>query len=73
MFGLDYGDTFSPVAKMMFVRLFISIAALRHWPLYQLDIRNAFVHGDLTKEVCVKQPLGFISQREYFELVSHLQ
>ena len=41
-YGLDYSDTFSPVAKMSYVRLFLSIAAMHHWLLYQLDIKNAF-------------------------------
>ena len=47
IFGLDYGDTFSPVAKMAFVRLFIAMAALQRWPLYQLDVKNTFLNGDL--------------------------
>ena len=38
IFGLDYGDTFSQVAKMASVRLFIAMAALQQWPLYQLDV-----------------------------------
>lgn len=51
IYGLDYGDTFSPVAKITSVHLFLAIAAIRHWPLYQLDIKNAFLHGDLEKEI----------------------
>ena len=47
IYGLDYGDTFSPIAKMSSVRLFLSIAAMCHWPLYQLDIKNVFLHGEL--------------------------
>ena len=35
IFGLDYGDTFSPVAKMAYVRLFLAMASLQQWPLYQ--------------------------------------
>jgi hypothetical protein len=39
IFGLDYGDTFSPVAKIASVRLFLAIAAIHQWPLHQLDIK----------------------------------
>jgi len=47
IFGLDYSDIFSSVAKMAFVRLFIAMAALQRWPLYQLDVKNTFLNGDL--------------------------
>ena len=47
IYGSDYYDTFSPIVKMTSVRLFLSMAAMRSWPLYQLDIKNAFLHGDL--------------------------
>ena len=49
---MDYSDTFSPVAKMTPVRLFISLAATYNLDLHQLDIKNAFLHGDLQEEVC---------------------
>ena len=42
IFGLDYGDTFSPVAKMASIRLFIAMAALQRWSLYQLDVKKCF-------------------------------
>jgi len=38
---------------MASVRLFLSIATIRHWPLHQLDIKNAFLHGDLKEEVYI--------------------
>ena len=49
----DYSDTFSLVAKMTFVRFFISLSANHNWDLHQLDINNAFFHGDLQEEVCI--------------------
>ncbi|RVX21356.1 Retrovirus-related Pol polyprotein from transposon RE2 [Vitis vinifera] len=64
VYGSDYGNTFSHVAKIASVRLLLSMAAMRSWPLYQLDIKNAFLHGDLAKEVYMEQPLGFVAQGE---------
>lgn len=49
VYGIDYGDTFSPVAKMASVRLLISMTSMNHWPLFQLDIKNAFLHEELAE------------------------
>jgi hypothetical protein len=49
IFDLDYGDTFSSVSKISFVRLFLLVAAIHHWPLYQLDIKIAFLHGEFSR------------------------
>ena len=51
IYGLDYGNTFSPVAKLTMVSVFLVMAVICHWPLHQLDIKNAFVHGDLEEEI----------------------
>ena len=59
-----YGDTFSPVAKIASVHLLLSMAAMCSWPLFQLDIKNVFLHGDLAEEVYMEQPPGFVAQGE---------
>ena len=64
VYGSDYGDTFSLVAKIAFVCLLLSMAAMCSWSLYQLDIKNAFLHGDHAEEVYKEQPLGFVAQGE---------
>ena len=71
-YGVDYSDAFSPVAKLNSVRLFISLAASENWPLHQLDIKNAFIHGDLQEEVYMEQPPSFITLGE-FKKVCHLK
>jgi len=73
IFGLDYVDIFSPVAKMASVRLFIVMATLQQWPLYQLDVKNAFLNGDLHEEIYMEQPPDFVAQRESFGLVCRLR
>ncbi|RVX11138.1 Retrovirus-related Pol polyprotein from transposon RE1 [Vitis vinifera] len=64
VYGSDYGDTFSPVAKIASIRLLLSMAAMCSWPLYQFDIKNAFLRGDLAEEVYMEQPPGFVAQGE---------
>ena len=52
------------MAKKTTIRLFFAMAAIRHWPLHQLDIKNAFLYGDLEEEVYMEQPPGFVAQWE---------
>ena len=61
---MDYSDTFSLVAKMTSIRLFISMDATYNWDLYQLDIKNVFLRDDLPEEVYMEQPPGFVAQGE---------
>lgn len=62
--GLDYQKTFSPVVKVVTVRVVITLAAANRWNLYQMDVYNAFLQGDLTEEVYMCLPQGFPSQVE---------
>ncbi|KAJ0558737.1 putative RNA-directed DNA polymerase [Helianthus annuus] len=57
--GVDFEDAFAPVARMETVRLIIAIAASKGWPVHHLDVKSAFLNGDLQEEVYVVQPEGF--------------
>ncbi|GKD59252.1 ribonuclease H-like domain-containing protein, partial [Tanacetum coccineum] len=57
--GVDVDETFSLVVKPGTIRTIFSLATSRHWPIHQLDVKNAFLHGDLSKTVYMYKPPGF--------------
>ena len=70
-YGIDYFETFSPIVRMNSIRILFSIAVNLLWPLFQLDVKNAFLYGDLQEEMYMEQPSGYIAQGE--NKVCHLK
>ena len=57
--GVDYEETFAPVARYTSIRTVISIAAEMRWRIYQMDVKTAFLNGVIEEEVYIEQPQGF--------------
>ncbi|MCO5590589.1 hypothetical protein L7F22_044560 [Adiantum nelumboides] len=58
-YGIDYEETIALVSKIATVRVIIEVATAKGWILHQMDVKNAFLHGDLQEEVYMEQPPGF--------------
>ena len=57
--GIDYEETFAPVARYASIRSIFSLAAVMKWKTHQMDVKTAFLNGVVEEEVYVEQPLGF--------------
>ena len=61
--GIDFGETFSPVVKPATIRTVLTLVANHNWSAHQLDVSNAFLHGNLQEQVYSQQPTGFVDAR----------
>ncbi|BBN68370.1 ADP glucose pyrophosphorylase large subunit 1, partial [Prunus dulcis] len=59
-YGIDYNEVFAPVTRMDTIRLVLSLAAQNSWPIFQLDVKSAFLHGSLQEQVYVDEPPGYV-------------
>ena len=66
--GVDFLETYSPVIRTATVRIVLHLAVIKRWEIKQLDVKNAFLHGDLTETVYMKQPPGYES-KEHLDYV----
>ena len=62
--GVDFHETFAPIARLDTIRTIIAVAAQKGWLLYQLDIKSAFLNGKLEEEIYVEQTQGFVVDME---------
>jgi hypothetical protein len=58
-YGIDYGEVFAPVARWDTIRFVLALAASNSWNVFQLDVKSAFLHGELDEDIYVEQPLGY--------------
>ena len=72
-YGIDYTETFAPVAKINTVRVLLSLAANLGWPLQQFDVKNVFLHGKLSEEVYMELPPGCMIPETHSQKVCRLK
>ncbi|KAL0413625.1 UNVERIFIED_CONTAM: Retrovirus-related Pol polyprotein from transposon TNT 1-94 [Sesamum radiatum] len=66
-YGLEYDETFSPIAKLTTICVLLAFATSKHWNLWKMDVKNVFLHGELDREIYMNQPIDsslFIKAKE---------
>jgi len=70
-FGVDYNETFAPVAKFMSIRCILALAAIEDMEIHQMDVKTTFLNGDLEEEIYMEKPEGFTQEGEHFVCKLH--
>ncbi len=61
-FGVDYNETFAPVAKFVSIRCILTLVAIENMEIHQMDVKTTFLNGDFKKEIYMEQPEGFTQE-----------
>ncbi len=70
-FGVDYNETFAPVAKFVSICCILALAAIEDMEIHQMDVKTAFFNGDLEEEIYMEQPKGFTQEGEHLVCKLH--
>ncbi len=70
-FGVDYNETFAPVAKFVSIRCILALAAIEDMEIHQMDVKTTFLNGDLEEEIYMEQPEGFTHEGEHLVCKLH--
>jgi hypothetical protein len=57
--GIDFEETFAPVARLEAIKMFLAFACFKNFKVYQMDVKSSFLNGNLEEEVYIEQPEGF--------------
>jgi len=70
-FGIDYNETFAPVAKFVSIRCILALVAIENMGIHQMDVKTTFLNGDLEEEIYMEQPEGFTQEGEHLVCKLH--
>jgi hypothetical protein len=70
-FGVDYNEAFAPVAKFVSIRCILALAAIEDMEIHQMDVKTAFLNGDLEEEIYMEQPEGFTHEGDHLVCKLH--
>jgi len=70
-FGVNYNETFAPIAKFVLIRCILTLAAIENMEIHQMDVKTTFLNGDLEEKIYMEQPEGFIQEGEHLVCKLH--